>query len=109
MQTIIQVIASSETSLRDRIVKDRKKLEGYYIRIAKEQQPGRKNGWAKLHSTRGSGFGALNLKWDAATKTLIGRVVNRAKGRPDDIVGDFCAYLLSRFRKKIALIQIFQT
>jgi len=78
------------------------------LKVEKEHQPGRQRGWAKLKSDRGA-TGALNLTWDAPTKTLVARVINRRNGRPDDIVGDFCSYLLARFRGKITLIQIFQT
>ena len=111
MQTVVHVITTSRSSLRDRIVSDVNRLADYSLELAKEHQRGRPRGWAKLHSTRdGSGFGALNLSWDASTRTLVGRVVNRGKGRPGDIVGDFCAYLLrSRFHSKITLIQVFQT
>lgn len=109
MQTVIQVITGSTSSLRDRITGDEKRLAEFEITLGPEKKLGRTKGWAKLYSKRGSGFGALNLSWDASTKTLVGRVINRGKGRPDAIVGDFTAYLLSRFRGKIRLIQIFQT
>ena len=110
MQTIIQVLSHSTSSLRDRVTGDWKRLEkDFSIRVGPSKKLGRSRGWAKLYSTRGSGCGAMNLTWDASTQTLIGRVVNRGKGRPNDIVGDFTAYLLARYRGKIRLIQVFQT
>ena len=109
MQTVIQVITHSNESLRDRITSDYKKLEAdFNISVGASKKPGRPFGWAKLYSNRGSGFGTLNLSWDASTKTLTGRVVNRGKGRANDIVGDFTSYLLARYRSKIRLIQVFQ-
>ena len=108
MQTVVQTITTSGVSLRDKIVSDERQLKKFYLKVEKEHQPGRQRGWAKLKSDRGAN-GALNLIWDASTKTLVARVINRRKGRPDDIVGDFCSYLLSRFRGKISVIQIFQT
>ena len=108
MQTIVQVITTSQVSLRDKVVKDEQRLKGFGLEVEREIKSGRANGWAKLKSNRRLP-GALNLSWDAPTKTLVGRIVNRGSGRPDDLVGLFCSYLLSRFRGKITLIQIFQT
>jgi hypothetical protein len=109
MQTVIQAITSSKVSLRNVITNDTKFLADYEISVVSSKAADRPNGWADLKSKRGSGSGALKLTWDGATKTLIGRVVNRGKGKPHHIVGDFCAYLLAKHRTKIRLIQIFQS
>jgi hypothetical protein len=109
MQTIIQATIKSDVSLRNAITNDDKCLEdNYNIKVESSKKRDRTKGWANLKSTRGSGYGALKLSWDPNTKTLTGRVINRGKGKPDDIVGDFCAYLLFRYAKRLRFIQIFQ-
>lgn len=109
MQTVVQVISYSNESLRVQITNDYRKLEDdFNIIVGASKKPGRPHGWAKLYSSRGAGFGVMNVTWDANTCTLTGRVVNRGKGRPNDIVGDFTSYLLARHRGKIRVIQVFQ-
>ena len=105
MQTLIQVICSKGTSLRDAIVND-PKLEKFGLETQKKQQPGRRHGWAKLRSTDAARRGALNIEWDADTGILICRVVNRGSGRPDAVVGDFVGYLFKRFRRRIQAVNI---
>ncbi len=105
MQTLVQVICSKGKSLRDSIVND-PRLEKFGLVIQKKQQPGRKNGWAKLHSTEPGRWGALNIEWDADTSILVCRVVNRGKGRPHRLLGDFVGYLFHCFRTRIEAVNI---
>lgn len=104
MQTIIQVIATGHGSLRDRITKD-SKLENYGLKATEQKRQGRPNGWTKLRSSNGA-QGAINLQWHGSAKLLICRVVNRAGGKPNSIVGDFVDYLVARHRSRIQTIQI---
>jgi hypothetical protein len=105
MQTIIQVICSKGTSLRDSIVND-SKLSEFGLAVREKQKPGRPQGWAKIHSTRSDRWGALNLEWDSDTHILLCRVVNRRKRRPDLVLGDFVSYLLRRYQRRITVINI---
>lgn len=103
MQTLIDAHCSRRHSLRERIAKDRR-LEDFSLVVVKELQPGRAPGWLKLRSTSGR-HGAINIQWHSIG-VLRCRVVNRGAGRPDDIVGDFLAYLLACHRKRLRLINI---
>jgi hypothetical protein len=105
MQTLIQVVCSKGSSLRDAIVNDRR-LHKFDLIIQKKQQPGRARGWAKVHSSAEGRQGALNIEWDADTSILLCRVVNRGAGRPHLIIGDFVDYLFTRHRRRIQAINI---
>ena len=105
MQTLVQVICKKGTSLRDEIVND-PKLESFGFAVQKKLQPGRAPGWATLHSAETDRRGALKIAWDAQTRVLLCRVVNRGKGRPYQIVGDFVRYVLARFRGRIEAINV---
>ncbi len=110
MQTLVQVICSKGRSLRDAIVNDRR-LDAFGFEVQKKQKPGRAPGWATLHSVGKDrkGFpkrGALKVEWDTQTRVLLCRVINRGKGRPDQIVGDFVYYVLARFRRRIEAINV---
>lgn len=105
MQALVQVICSKGTSLRDSIVNDRR-LEEFGLVIYKKQQPGRKHGWAKIHSIEPDRKGALNIEWHSETSLLLCRVVNRGKGRPHRILGDFIGYLFQYFRRRIEAVSI---
>jgi hypothetical protein len=105
MQTHVQVVTTSKESLRAKIVKDPKL--GDYFEIIKKQKPGRSPGWARLRSTDASIQGTIQIVWDAKTQMLLCTIVNKAEGRPADIVGVLVRYLLSsRFSKKILVINI---
>ena len=102
MQTIIQVISSGTTSLRDRIVND-PKLGQFDLYVTAKKKQGRSHGWAKLHLDGGDG--AINLQWHGASQTLIARVVTRG-GEPHTISSAFVNFLLARMRRQIAAIHI---
>jgi hypothetical protein len=106
MQTLVQVICSNGTSLRDRIVNDNAGLGKFELVVQRQYQPGRAQGWAKVRSTRPDRTGVLNIEWDADTRMLICRVVNRGKGRPNRILGDFVDYLFDRCRGRIQAVNI---
>jgi hypothetical protein len=105
MQTVIQVICSGNTSLREAIVKD-SRLEQFRFAVARQKSPGRNPGWAKLHSTNPETPGAINLTWDSSARILLARVVTKESNGPSEIVGDFVAYLLGRRRQRIRAINI---
>ncbi|MGI8956732.1 MAG: hypothetical protein ACR2II_07440 [Chthoniobacterales bacterium] len=102
MQTIIQVISSSTTSLRDAIVNDNK-LVDFDLVVSEQKRLSRAHGWAKLHMPGEPG--AINLQWHGASQTLICRIVTRG-GKPDAIAGAFTRYLLARLSRKIHSILI---
>ena len=106
MQTIVQVICSKGPSLRDSIVNDAK-LSDFGLAVSEKLKSGRQKGWAKIHSTRSDRWGALNIEWDSDTRILVCRVVNRQKGRPDLVLGDFVSYLLRRHHRRVTVINVF--
>ena len=105
MQTIVQVVCSKGESLRDVIVNDAK-LSNFGLVIQKKQQPGRRHGWAKIRSSEPDRRGALNVEWDADTRILLCRVVNRGAGRPNRVLGDFVDHLFYRWRRRIEGVNI---
>src|SRR5256885_4450640 len=102
MQTVIQVISTGTTSLRDAIVND-KHLGDFDLVISEHKRLTRPHGWAKLHMQ--DERGAINLQWHGASQTLICRIVTRG-GKPNAIAGAFTSYLLARLPRKIHSIQI---
>lgn len=102
MQTVIQVLSTGSTSLRDRIVRH-KRLGNAGLHVAAHKKLGRAHGWAKL-KMEGS-HGALNVEWHAASRTLICRVVTRG-GDPDEITSAFVGFLLKRMSRQIRSIVI---
>ena len=74
MQIVIQVICTKGSSLREKIVKDRK-LEEHYLQVSESKRADRSRGWAKIHSTHANRRGAINVQWLAATSILLKRVV----------------------------------
>ena len=105
MQTVIQVVCSTGESLREKIVKDAK-LEDYYLRVLKQKSVGRSPGWAKISSNETGVAGVLNLEWHKESMLLIGRVITKAGNKPDELIGCFVEYLLSRHRRRIRIINI---
>ena len=102
MQTLIQVFATTTTSLRDRVTND-SKLGDFGLRVTAHKKPGRRHGWAKLHMD--GGHGAINIEWLGSSQMLVCRVVTRG-GRPDAITGAFIQFLLARLRRQITAIHI---
>jgi hypothetical protein len=103
MQTVVQVVCTRGPSLREAIVKDRR-IQRHDLEVAWQKQPGRRHGWAKIHST--GNRGAMNVAWDANTNILVCRVVTKGGNRPNRIIGDFVDYLLGRFKRRIEAINI---
>ncbi len=85
---------------------DDSRLEAFGLKVSRKLCPKRAKGWAKIHSTRPDRWGALNLEWDADARILLCRIVNRKKGSPELALGDFVAYLLRYYRRRITVINI---
>jgi hypothetical protein len=100
MQTLIHVACSKGTSLRTAIEKDAR-LKDCGLKILREKQSGRRPGWAKLRGTDQGRQGTVNIQWDSSSAVLSCRVINKAAGRPNLLVGDLIAYLLDRYSKRI--------
>ena len=107
MQAVVQVICSQGPSLRESIVNDDQRLGLFGLEVVGKVKPGRQKGWAKIHSNWPNRWGALNIEWDSDTCTLVCRVVNRRKGTPELILGDFVAYLMRHHRRRITVINLF--
>lgn len=105
MQTLLHVYCTPGLSLREAIASDERLTKYGFDRVRSLQQ-GRAPGWAKFRSHREERQGSLNIEWDASSRVLQCRVVNRGTGRPHLIVGDFVDYLLARFRRRIKSILI---
>jgi hypothetical protein len=50
----------------------------------------------------------LNISWDAETRTLTCRVVNKRYGTPHRIIGRFLDFLLEHYGSRIKTISIFE-
>jgi len=105
MQTLVQVVCQRGRSLRDSIVNDRQ-IAKFGLAVHEKLRPGRRGGWAKVHSTAPDRRGALNIEWDADANILLCRVINRGAGRPDLVLGDFVGYLFQRHRRRIKAVNI---
>lgn len=104
MVTLVQVFCKAgNSSLRRRIAKD-KELEAHKFTVEEYKNNTRSEGWSKISSSVANG--TLNVEWDAKTNILSARIVNKGKGKPDKIAGDFVCYLLGRHNKKIKAIHI---
>jgi hypothetical protein len=79
------------------------RLEEFGLIVSEQKRQGRPHGWAKLHMNRA--HGAINIEWHAASQALICRVITRG-GKSHTIAGAFVEFLLARFSKQIASIQI---
>jgi hypothetical protein len=105
MQTLVQVVCTPGLSVRDGIANDAK-LEAHGFEVVLERKAGRSPGWTKLRSRTAGRRGSINIQWNAATKVLSCRVVNKGSGKPDLIIGDFVGYLLRRHRRRVKLITV---
>jgi len=105
MQTAIQVICTSGPSLRRLIADQAGNSEAWLVA---EKIVGRNPGWMKVKSTERGAWGALNISWDADTRTLTCRVVTKRYGTPHRIIGRFVDFLLEHYRERIKLISIFE-
>jgi hypothetical protein len=106
VQTLVQVICTPGPSLRDAIAND-PKLDARDFEILLERKAGRFPGWTKLRSRAEGRRGSINLQWNAATRVLSCRVVNKGSGKPNLIIGDFVDYLLQRHRRRIKMVTVF--
>jgi len=106
VQTLVQVICTPGPSLRDAIAND-PKLDARDFEILLERKAGRFPGWTKLRSRAEGRRGSINLQWNAATRVLSCRVVNKGSGKPNMIIGDFVDYLLQRHRRRMKMVTVF--
>jgi len=97
-------VCGKARSLRDKIVND-KKLSEYGFSVESQHKRGRQHGWAKLKSDNRYS-GALNIEWDGDTKILMCRIVNRGRGTPGAISGDFLRYLLEQHYHRITVVNV---
>ncbi|MHC4549178.1 MAG: hypothetical protein ACYTEZ_10415 [Planctomycetota bacterium] len=105
MQTVVHVLATTRTSLREAIVND-KQLARHGFQVVIEKKPGRSRGWAKLRSLEEGHDGAVNIEWHGRSRMLVCRVVTRGRGRPHLTIGALMTYLLARHRGKIRAIHV---
>jgi hypothetical protein len=113
MQIVIHVMlnAKSHGSLRELIIDDLEKIaweddqgRPLNLDVLSEKKQGRPSGWAKIKAKGVTG--ALNISWDAHSKTLTARAVGRGGNKPTDLVGRFLNYLLWQRHKKITSVVI---
>ena len=105
MQTGIQVICTGGPSLRT-LIADRARSSEDWLVV--ERSVGRNPGWMKVKSAERGIWGALNISWDAETRTLTCRVVNKRFGTPHAINGRFVDFLLEHYKRRIKIISIFE-
>ena len=105
MQIVFQVLYSGNHSLRDKIVKDTK-LVDFKLKVSKYKKKDRSPGWAKLDSIEQGKCGVINMEWHSSSKMLLCRAITKGSGKPNHIISSFVNYLLSRYIKRIKLINI---
>ncbi len=105
MVVVVQVLCKEGRSLRDLVAKD-SKIEDYDLYVSEQKRVGRNRGWAKVHSTQINRYGAINIQWLGASQMLLCRVVTRGRNNPGLIIGDFTAYLLDRYFRRIQSINV---
>ena len=105
MQTLVQVVCTSGASVRDAIANDAK-LDAHGFEVLFERKAGRSPGWTKLRSRAEGRRGTINIQWNGSTKVLSCRVVNKGRGKPNLIIGDFVNYLLRRHNRRVKLISV---
>lgn len=105
MQTVIHVACTTGTSLRDRLGRDTRKLARVGLKVTEQKRMGRSPGWAKVHGIDPELDGAINVRWDANTTTLVCRVITRG-GDPGPITGSFVTYVLASYLGRIRAISI---
>jgi len=106
LQTLVQVVCTPGSSVRDAIAND-VRLGDHYLEVVLERKAGRFPGWTKLRSRAPGRRGTINLQWNGATRVLSCRVVNRGSGKPNLIIGDLVNYLLRRHRRRVKSITVF--
>jgi hypothetical protein len=100
MQLLVQVVCTPGKSLRESIAKHAR-ISEHGLVVSQQLNPERSNGWMKLHSTRPDRDGAINVQWDSNSSILLARIVTRGKGDSSLIAGDFVAFLLRRFKRRV--------
>ena len=70
MQTLVQVVCTPGSSVRDAIAND-PKLVAHEFEILLERKAGRAPGWTKLRSRAPNRRGTINIQWGAATRYLL--------------------------------------
>lgn len=104
MQTLVQAFCRGRIgSLRKKISND-KQLEDYKLTVIKHKSKNRRRGWLKLKAVGANG--ALNIEWNARTKILWTRIVNKGDGRPGEIAGYFVTYLLAKHWRIVKSIHL---
>ncbi len=110
MQVIIHVLVNptvQTSSLRKAVIDDLSRNSDHLLAIEYEKKRGRKNGWTKIKANGVNGVcGALNIKWDNHSKSLIGRAVTKGNNQPDMLLGLFVRYLLCEHADQINAIMI---
>jgi len=107
VQTVMHVTCTKGRSLRSLIGNEVQKLASCSLEV-KAEKTNRNPGWMKIKGTDDGSRGALNISWNASTKTLTCRIVNRGAGKPNLILGNFVDFLLRYYGTRIRLINIFQ-
>ena len=97
MQTLVQVVCAKGPSLRDRIVNDDHGLEEFRLVVQKSHRP-RLHGAGPRCEQIADRRVVLDIEWDADTRILICRIVNKMQAQPNRILGDFVDYLFERSR-----------
>jgi hypothetical protein len=67
LQTLVQVICTPGSSLRDAIANDRR-LHVHWFEVLLERKAGRFPGWTKLRSRAPGRKGSINIQWNGATR-----------------------------------------
>lgn len=104
MQIQMQAFSRKSGSLRRAITKDLDANHHRELYVKKGKITDRSPGWAKIEArdTRG----VINIEWDGSQRMLTARAIAEKGNYPHELLGIFVAYLVQKYRKEIAAINI---
>jgi hypothetical protein len=104
MQAFGRRTKGQSRSLRQIIARDLERRPHPVLYVQAHKSPERVPGWTKL---RGKGLpGAINMRWDAASRMLTARAIAKRGNMPHELLGTFLAYLFERHGRRVASVNI---
>lgn len=104
MQVQMQAFTKKSGSLRKAITQDLESHDHQYLHIMEGRTAERSPGWTKI-GAKGC-RGVINIEWDGSQRMLTARAIAEKGNYPHELLGIFVAYLVEKYRKRIAAINI---
>jgi hypothetical protein len=104
MQIQMQAFGRKPDSLRKIIADDLSSRPHPVLYVQEFKSPERVPGWSKILGHHLPG--AINIKWDAASRMLTARAIAKRGNTPHKLLGEFISYLIERHGRKVASVNI---